>query len=600
MIIKTDFLETWDTINDESSFGVIENGVLSMPSQLQPQLYSYIRFSTVEQEKGQSFNRQLSYAKEVAQEKGLELDDSLSMKDLGLSAYHKANITRGALGIFLAAVERGRVPVGSILVIESLDRISRAEPLESQGIVAQIINAGITVITAVDRKEYNRESIKANPMDLVYIILILIRANEESETKSIRVRSTLTKQCEDWISGKRGFKVKCGKPPKWLSWHEKCVDSDKCETCRDWSSDTPRFVFNSKEQAIILRKIELFKKGYGGLKIAELLNQEFGAGTVHHTGANVYREVKRPSLIGELHVKVGETEYVLEDYYPPVISQDEFEQIQADSVKRGAVRHSQKFVGILSGIGVFQCGECNKSVGSHVIYRNKNIDDVKSSHKRYGCVEARRKNLCSMSSTVQIDIVENAVVRFCQDQVNLRRILLQERDLDTFYAEEESLTRRLKSIERDIEKLMKVLLSHDEDTPQAIINSLKKLEKEADSVRGKVQRNKNKLVKIKNTHTDEVSERWLALTGNLSQADNDVRLRLRQLVKDTFKSITLNTNKTSYSSTGAGLDHLINMKLTGGHSNMSFELTLEFHNGNKRVLILNKHSGQLLSGFDLQ
>jgi len=96
---------------------------------LKPLLYSYIRFSTIEQAKGQSLNRQLSFAKEVAKEKGLELDDSLSMRDMGLSAFHKTNITRGALGIFLAAVEQGKVPAGSILVLESLDRIFRAAPL---------------------------------------------------------------------------------------------------------------------------------------------------------------------------------------------------------------------------------------------------------------------------------------------------------------------------------------------------------------------------------------------------------------------------------------------------------------------------------------
>ena len=66
-----------------------------------PLLYSYIRFSTIEQAKGHSLNRQMSFARDVAREKGLELDDSLTMRDMGLSAYHKTNITRGALGLFL-------------------------------------------------------------------------------------------------------------------------------------------------------------------------------------------------------------------------------------------------------------------------------------------------------------------------------------------------------------------------------------------------------------------------------------------------------------------------------------------------------------------
>jgi DNA invertase Pin-like site-specific DNA recombinase len=551
-----------------------------MPSR--PLLYSYIRFSTIEQAKGQSLNRQLSYAKDVAKEKGIELDDSLTMRDMGLSAYHKTNITKGALGIFLVAVEEGRVPTGSILVIESLDRISRAAPLESQGIIAQIINADITVITAVDRKEYNKETIKKNPMDLIYIILILIRANEESETKSIRVRAALTKQCEDWLEGKRGFRVKCGKAPSWVKWN-----------------DTHNvFELELNQQAVMLRKIHLFTKGLGGLKIAELLNREFGVGTVHHTGANVYKEVKRRTLVGELNVKVGDTEYVLKNYYPALLTLDDFNQVVADSSNRGAIKHSQKFVGILSGVDVFKCGCCGKSVGSHVIYRKKSLKDVKSSHKRYGCVEARRNNNCTMKSTIQVDVVENAVVRFCQDKVNLQRILLKDSDRELLSAKEAILTTRLVEIEENINSLTETLMILKGEPPQAIANKIKALELEAREIKGKLDANKNKLAKINNSFRDEVTERWLSLTKNLNKLSGEERLAIRQLVKDTFRRITIQVDKISSRELGP-LEMLIDTKMAGKESENSFELTFEFHNDKKRLVRLGRHSGELLIGFDL-
>jgi DNA invertase Pin-like site-specific DNA recombinase len=551
-----------------------------MPTSQKPLLYSYIRFSTIEQEKGHSLSRQLSYAKKIAEERGLFLDENLTMKDLGFSAYHKTNITRGALGGFLAAVEQGRVPAGSILVIESLDRISRAAPLESQGIIAQIINADITVITAADGKEYNKLTIKNNPMDLVYIILVLIRANEESETKSKRVRAAIMKQIEDWQAGKRGFRVKCGKAPQWVRWCD-----NQC-----------RFVFNPREKAIMLRKIELFRQGYGGLRIAELLNGEFGVGTVHHTGANVYKEVIRRSLVGELHVKVDNTDYVLEDYYPALLSVHEFDMLVADSSKRGATKHSQKFVGILAGIDVFKCGCCGKSVGSHVIYRNKNVQDVSASHKRYGCVEARRNN-CVMKHTVQLDVVESAVVRFCQDKVNLQRILLNGSDRDAIEAEDSSLKSRLIQIESDIEALMNVLITLNDRPPQAIANKIQVLETESDDIKGKLAINKNKIAKINHSFRDNVTERWLHQTNELSTLSADARLAIRQLVKDTFKSITLYMHDGKTSELGT-VGKLIESRMNTELSSNTFELTLQFHNGQKRFLQVDKYTGQLLFGFD--
>ncbi len=553
-----------------------------MPTSQKPLLYSYIRFSTIEQEKGHSLSRQLSYAKKVAEDRGLFLDENLTMKDLGLSAYHKTNISRGALGVFLTAVEQGRVPRGSILVIESLDRISRAAPLESQGIIAQIINADITVITAVDGKEYNKWTIKKNPMDLVYIILVLIRANEESETKSMRVRAAIMKQIEDWQTGKRGFRVKCGKAPNWVRW---------CENER-------QFVFVPREKEIMLRKIELFRKGYGGLRIAELLNSEFGSGTVHHTGANVYKEVIRRTLVGEMNVKVGDNEYVLKDYYPAILTLSEFEQLLSDSKNRGATKHKQKFVGILGGVNVFKCAACGQSVNSHVTYRRKDLSEVPSSHKRYGCVEARRKNKCGMKETIQVEVIENAVVRFCQDKVNLNRILLNDDDREVIKEKISKLNADLAQIELTNKKLIDALVELDDAAPQAIIKKMKDLEKDAAEIHQKIEDNNSKLNKVELTFRDDVTDRWLQLTKNLKSLSGEERLKLRQLVKDTFKKITLQVPEES-SEESDELSALFTTHMMEPLPQDCFELTFEFHNEKKRLIRIHKYSGELFAGFDL-
>lgn len=108
-----------------------------------PRVYSYLRFSDPKQAAGGSVDRQLEYAARWAADNEMELDASLSLRDEGLSAYHQRHVRQGALGVFLRAVEDGQVPAGSVLIVEGLDRLSRAEPLQAQAQFAQIVNAGI-------------------------------------------------------------------------------------------------------------------------------------------------------------------------------------------------------------------------------------------------------------------------------------------------------------------------------------------------------------------------------------------------------------------------------------------------------------------------
>ena len=105
-----------------------------------PLAYNYIRFSTAEQRKGDSLRRQDDLAKAYAEEKGLSLDESLTMLDLGVSAFKGANAESGALAAFLEAIDNGHVPVGSYLLIESLDRLSRAQVFDALQLFIRIIN----------------------------------------------------------------------------------------------------------------------------------------------------------------------------------------------------------------------------------------------------------------------------------------------------------------------------------------------------------------------------------------------------------------------------------------------------------------------------
>ncbi len=241
----------------------------------------------------------------------MALDATLTLKDEGLSAYHQRHVKQGALGVFLRAIEDGRIASGSVLVVEGLDRLSRAEPIQAQAQLAQIINAGITVVTASDGREYNRASLKAQPMDLVYSLLVMIRAHEESDTKSKRVKAAIRRQCEGWVSGSFRGLIRNGKDPQWVR-----LANDGWELIPD-------------RVAAVKRALELYRQGLGAGRAATVMHEEgyqLTAGGI--SGLQIYRTIKLPALRGVKRLRLEGEDYELEEYYPRILSDEEWSDLQ--------------------------------------------------------------------------------------------------------------------------------------------------------------------------------------------------------------------------------------------------------------------------------
>lgn len=176
-----------------------------------PKAYSYTRFSTPEQAKGDSLRRQTQAAEEYARQNDLELDAALNFHDAGVSAFGGDNASTGRLRDFLTAVERGLVAPGSFLLVESLDRISRETARRALRTLEEIADAGVTVVTLNDRRQYTRRSLDDDPMSLMLAILTFIRANEESVTKAGRLRRAW--EAKRSAAGKKPLTARC---PAWL------------------------------------------------------------------------------------------------------------------------------------------------------------------------------------------------------------------------------------------------------------------------------------------------------------------------------------------------------------------------------------------------
>ncbi|MEX2375321.1 MAG: recombinase family protein [Dehalococcoidia bacterium] len=176
-----------------------------------PAAISYIRFSSPQQADGASLKRQLDATRAYCEREGLQLDENLDLRDLGISAWSGANAETGALSGLLELVGEGRIEPGTRLIVENIDRLSRQGPLDAFEIVRSLLKAGVVLVTLSDNQVYTSESINGGQ---IFILLgHMQRAYSESQSKSDRMRHV-------WGLKKRAA-IEQGKPvtantPAWL------------------------------------------------------------------------------------------------------------------------------------------------------------------------------------------------------------------------------------------------------------------------------------------------------------------------------------------------------------------------------------------------
>lgn len=357
--------------------------------------YSYLRFSTPEQARGDSFRRQTELAAAYAAAHGLELDDALTFEDLGVSAFRGANAIEGALGRFLAAVDDGRVAKGSYLLVENLDRLSRDKIMPALNRFSALLEKGVIVVTLSDQKVYTAESLNNLP-DLMLSLLVMSRAHDESKVKSGRLAAV-------WDARRQRAKAE-GKPatsiaPKWL----RLADG--------------KFELIPERAEIVRRIFRMAIEGQGKMAIARKLNAE-GVSCFNSKkgwyGSYVYRILNNPAVIGRYHPMkypnghnggaepAGEP---VEGYFPAALEDpNDFYR-----VKKGVTYRSGERPNLLSGL--VYCAAC----GSAMHYRPGRNNYLKCS--------SRTRGLGCDAPLVNYSVVWEAIRECLSDELSLRALL---------------------------------------------------------------------------------------------------------------------------------------------------------------------------------
>src|ERR1035437_227861 len=302
--------------------------------------YSYTRFSSGKQSTGDSIQRQLNSPTVLAFIEDHKLNVIQTMLDAGVSAFKGKNFSNeSALGKFIECIKSGKIEIGSVLIIENLDRFSRDKITNCITKLIEIVNAGVSIGIVSMNMVIDLDQLNENPMLWNYVSNEFNRARSESKRKSEFGLRTIQRKLNE---AKAGNKVYFGGlSPCWVS-----------------GVKDNQFVLNVDNVATIKRIFKLYLSGVSANGIATLFNTEkvkpllFGK---HFYGSTVKHYLKHKSLIG--YVKINDFES--DGFYPAIITENDFYKVQSKIEQNrmnrgGSVKHTCP--NLFKGIAFCKCG----------------------------------------------------------------------------------------------------------------------------------------------------------------------------------------------------------------------------------------------------
>jgi len=494
-----------------------------------PKAYSYLRFSTPEQKKGDSFRRQTEAAQKYAREHGLDLDDKLTFEDEGVSAFRGKNLEEGGqLGAFVTAVQLGKVERGSYLLVESLDRISRQTPYLAMGPLTTILGLGITVVTLNDRQAYSHESMVANPHALMYAVMGFIRANEESAHKSMRLKAVWSQK-----RATAAQKPMTATVPAWLRLDKETGTFREVPECVD----------------VVRRIFRDYLTGKGKQSILKALNREGVPVFSRETRKGprqgqqwhlsyITRILENPAVIGTYTVHTLEHEGKkktrrkagdpIPNYFPAIIDDDTFQRAQAirldtPSPMRGRNANREDVKNIFGG--VIRCGRCARVMNYICKGQNK-----KTGHK-YAylvCSQARYGAGCTYTA-VPYGEVEGTFLRYGPGLLGQAPIGEAHTGLDD----------EIRDMDNALGELIDQLSALAEAYSRQRLPSLLEKMQEMEETRKKWEAQRDDLYKRAGMLADPYIQKRIDELSEVIQAEQLDRRRANALIRMVFSTVTV-------------------------------------------------------------
>lgn len=466
-----------------------------------PLAISYVRFSTAVQAKGASLARQSEQAKRYCEREGLTLSDELH--DLGVSAFKGKNREHGALGKLLALVEAGKVRKGTHLLVESIDRISRQEPADALPLLLDILRAGLVIVTLNDGLRYDRNSF--NTGQAFMLLAVAQRAHEESATKSKRLADAWRRKRRRAADEGQPLSKKC---PAWLR----------------LSRDRSEYVIIDEAAAVVRRIFEMSAGGLGIRSITKTLNTEqvpaIGRGSSWRE-SYIKKILDNRQVLGEFQPhRMEQGRRVpdcspLEDYYPSVIDKALWHKTHRaiGSRKKLPPGRTGEWAGVLSGLLI-------DHLGSPWVHLNKHKHQFVSD---YG----RRAVAGHEYASLPAEVFEQLVVLLIRAAWRPVEVHQGDDGVEAAEAELADLRGRLAAVREGI-------MTGDASAVSALVSMASELEHRMQNQEAELERLRANATAGSSDLLPSLAEQFLGSPG-----DRDLRLQLRQVIRDNVDQVVI-------------------------------------------------------------
>jgi len=504
-----------------------------------PQVYSYLRFSTKKQKEGDSTRRQneniIEPSQKFAEANKMIVNTTVNFADEGLSAFHGAHRKRGKLGMFLAMVEKGQISKGSFLYVEDIDRLTREAMFDAlEMILSGLLKNDVGVVTYNEftNREivYTRESI--NNGSINSLIDQIGRAHGESLRKSNIAKSNWKQKRK--LVREQG-KIVSTRCPAWLT------------VMKDDTGRKTKFDIIPKAAITVQMIFELKLQGVGSHSIAKRLNQKApwktslnkkGKGGIWSSNY-INKILRNRAVMGEFQpCRVIERKQIsdgapLPDYYPQVVSPDIFHAVQKRLKKN---LHTGGPTGKCNNLfrGLAFCAYC----GGPMYYKN-------SKRNYLICRNGQHKVKCKLHS-IRYDETEKLILENCRglkpeqilpnanEQAKLCQMLRQR-----IQGKEAEIEDKQKQIDNFVENLGRTTKA---SMVERYERSITKLEDEV--MQTKMSRERDEM-ELRHAENDKASfVKWQSNFETLQKVlskknDPELRMRLRTHLQELIERIEI-------------------------------------------------------------
>jgi DNA invertase Pin-like site-specific DNA recombinase len=363
----------------------------------------YARFSTLEQANGMSLERQFGNGSTYVNSQGWTLADKIC--DEGRSAFTGANREKGAaLHRFEDQARKGEHK-GTILCVESLDRLTRQGVKTAMRLIWDLNECGVTIATWYDNHLYLPDS-KSELFDLFAGALIAARSEEESRTKRKRTNDLWADRYKKIAEGSKTPML--GNYPAWIE----IVDGE--------------YALIDHRAKVLNEIFDLYIDGVGIHRIVQMLNdREEPVWQINGKNteggwylAYVHRLLTKRTVMGEYVKLTGEI--ISPDHFPQAVSADKFfraQQVRSTKLNAGG-QGLKRANNLLTGL--VRCSSCggtagyeNKGANSTTKHKRKDgtvVEYKRKLYERFRCDRNRRKRSCDNAELFDYQVVERAVL----------------------------------------------------------------------------------------------------------------------------------------------------------------------------------------------